>query len=299
MKNFNTQDSYLQRFRILCMVAVLVAVAACSSVKFAYNQGDTLLYWWVNAYLDLDSEQSGLVKQDIDQLFQWHRKTQLKDYSQILTNAQRQLATGTVTMGDLKSEYKNIRTRTELLAFKALPELTELALSIKPEQISKMEQKFNKNNDTYRKKFVKIDNDKKQTIRYKKSMEQFELWFGDFSSEQEAILRKASDARPLNNELWLDERVVRQKKIIAVLREIQQKNLGKEATSALLSTLLKDIFGRFESPERKPFFDGYLDSSMQLVLTAIKISTPGQKAHAQKRMQGWIDDFKLLAADTK
>ena len=299
MKNFNTQDSYLQRFRILCMVAVLVTVAACSSVKFAYNQGDTLLYWWVNAYLDLDSEQSGLVKQDIDQLFQWHRKTQLKDYSQILTNAQRQLATGTVTMGDLKAEYKNIRTRTELLAFKALPELTELALSIKPEQISKMEQKFNKNNETYRKKFVKIDNDKKQTVRYKKSMEQFELWFGDFSSEQEAILRKASDARPLNNELWLDERVVRQKKIIAVLREIQQKKLGKEATSALLSTLLKDIFGRFESPERKPFFDSYLDSSMQLVLTAIKISTPGQKAHAQKRMQGWIDDFKLLAADTK
>ena len=299
MKKFNTQDSYLQRFRILCMVAVLVAVAACSSVKFAYNQGDTLLYWWVNAYLDLDSEQSGLVKQDIDQLFQWHRKTQLKDYSQILTNAQRQLATGTVTMGDLKSEYKNIRTRTELLAFKALPELTELALSIKPEQISKMEQKFNKNNETYRKKFVKIDNDKKQKIRYQKSMEQFELWFGNFSNEQEAMLRKASDARPLNNELWLDERVVRQRKIIAVLREIQQKKLGKEATSALLSTLLKDIFGRFDAPERKPFFDAYLDSSMQLVLTAIKISTPAQKAHAQKRMQGWIDDFKLLAADTK
>ena len=299
MKKFNTQDSYLQRFRILCMVAVLVAVAACSSVKFAYNQGDTLLYWWVNAYLDLDSEQSGLVKQDIDQLFQWHRKTQLKDYSQILTNAQRQLATGTVTMGDLKSEYKNIRTRTELLAFKALPELTELALSIKPEQISKMEQKFNKNNETYRKKFGKIDNDKKQKIRYQKSMEQFELWFGNFSNEQEAMLRKASDARPLNNELWLDERVVRQRKIIAVLREIQQKKLGKEATSALLSTLLKDIFGRFDAPERKPFFDAYLDSSMQLVLTAIKISTPAQKAHAQKRMQGWIDDFKLLAADTK
>lgn len=299
MKKFNTQDSYLQRFRLLCMVAVLVAVAACSSVKFAYNQGDTLLYWWVNAYLDLDSEQSGLVKQDIDQLFQWHRKTQLKDYSQILTNAQRQLATGAVTMGDLKSEYKNIRTRTELLAFKALPELTELALSIKPEQISKMEHKFNKNNDTYRKKFVKIDNDKKQKVRYQKSMEQFELWFGDFSNEQEAILRKASDARPLNNELWLDERVVRQKKIISVLREIQQKNLGKEATSALLSTLLKDIFGRFDAPERKPFFDAYLDSSMQLVLTAIKISTPAQKAHAQKRIQGWIDDFKLLAADTK
>ena len=299
MKKFNTQDSYIQRFRVLCLIAVMLAVAACSSVKFAYNQGDTLLYWWVNAYLDLDSGQSGVVKEDIGQLFNWHRKTQLKDYSQLLANGQKQLAGGNLTMADLKADFKDVRARTELLAFKALPELTELALSIKPEQIVKMEEKFAKNNDTYRKKFVKIDQDKQQKQRYKKSMEQFELWFGSFSSEQETIIKRASDVRPLDNALWLDERVIRQKRIIAVLREIQQKKLGKEQTSALLSGLLKEIFGRFESPERKPFFDQYTDSTMQMVLTAVKIATPAQKAHAQKRMQGWIDDFKVLAADAK
>ena len=299
MKKFNTQDSYIQRFRVLCLIAVMLAVAACSSVKFAYNQGDTLLYWWVNAYLDLDSGQSGLVKEDIGQLFNWHRKTQLKDYSQLLVNGQKQLASGNLTLADLKADFKDVRSRTELLAYKALPELTELALSIKPEQIGKMEEKFAKNNDTYRKKFVKIDQEKKQKIRFKKSMEQFELWFGSFSSEQEAILKRASDVRPLDNELWLDERVIRQKRIIAVLREIQQKKLGKEQTSALLSGLLKEIFGRFESPERKPFFDQYTESTMQMILTAVKIATPAQKAHAQKRMQGWIDDFKVLAADAK
>jgi hypothetical protein len=299
MKNSNTQGNYLQRFRILCVIAVMLVVTACSSVKFAYNQGDTLLYWWVNAYLDLDSEQSGLVKEDIDQLFNWHRKTQLKDYSQLLTTAQRQLASGNVTMADLKADYKEVRTRTELLAYKALPDLTELALSIKPAQLAKMEEKFAKNNDTYRKKFIKIDTEKKQKQRYKKSMEQFELWFGNFSSEQEAILRKVSDARPLDNEIWLDERIIRQKKIIATLREIQQKKLGKEATSALLNNLLKDIFNRMDNSERKPFFDAYTEGTMQMILTAIKIATPAQKAHAQKRMQGWIDDFKVLSAEAK
>lgn len=283
----------------MCVIAVMLVATACSSIKFAYNQGDTLLYWWVNAYLDLDSEQSGLVKQDIDQLFTWHRKTQLKDYSQLLSTAQRQLASGNVTIGDLRANYKDVRTRTELLAYKALPDLTELALSIKPAQLAKMEEKFAKNNDSYRKKFVRIDTEKKQKQRYKKSMEQFELWFGDFSNEQEAILRKASDARPLNNEIWLDERIIRQKKIIAALREIQQKRLGKEATSALLNNLLKDIFSRMDNSERKPFFDAYTDGTLQLVLTAIKIATPAQKAHAQKRMQDWIDDFKVLSAEAK
>ncbi|MEJ7807458.1 MAG: DUF6279 family lipoprotein [Telluria sp.] len=298
MKKFNTQDSLFQRFRVLCLLTVMVVLAACSSVKFAYNQGDTLLYWFVDAYVDLDSEQAGLVKEDIGQLIKWHRKTQLRDYSQFLTKAQTQLA-GNITQADLKADYKDIKSRTETLAYKALPELTDLALSVKPEQIANIEEKFRKNNDTYRKKFVAIDNDKKQKQRYKKSMEQFELWFGNFSSEQEAILRKASDARPLDNQVWLDERIIRQKKIIAVLREIQSKKLGKEATSALLNGLLKDIFGRFESAERKPFFDAYIDGTINLTLTAIKIATPAQKAHAQKRMQGWIDDFKVLAADPK
>ena len=298
MKNFNTQDRMIERFRVLSLLAVMVVLAACSSVKFAYNQGDTLLYWFVDAYVDLDSEQAGLVKEDIGQLIKWHRKTQLRDYSQFLAKAQTQLA-GNMTQADLKADYKDIKARTETLAYKALPDLTDLALSVKPEQIANIEEKFRKNNDTYRKKFVAIDNDKKQKQRYKKSMEQFELWFGTFSGEQEAQLRKASDARPLDNQVWLDERIVRQKKIIATLHEIQSKKLGKEATSALLSNLLKDIFGRFDAPDRKAFFDAYIDGTINMTLTAIRIATPAQKAHAQKRMQGWIDDFKVLAAENK
>ncbi|QYF95204.1 hypothetical protein KY495_08640 [Massilia sp. PAMC28688] len=299
MKKFNTQDHFLQRFRVLCLLLVMAAVAACSSVRFAYNQGDTLLYWWVDAYVDLDSEQGGMVKQDIDQLINWHRKTQLRDYGQLLAQAQAKLGNGNVSHADLRGLYKDVLARTEVLAFKALPELTDLALSVKPDQIANIEEKFRKNNETYRKKFIAIDTDKKQKQRYKKSMEQLNLWFGDFSREQEAILRKASDARPLNNQFWLEERIIRQKKIIAVLREIQQKKLGREATSALLNNLLKDIFGRFDSPERKPFFDTYIDASINLMLTAIKIATPAQKAHAQQRMQGWMEDFKVLAADRK
>jgi hypothetical protein len=296
MKNSNTQDIFFRRFQVLCLIAVMLAVTACSSVRFAYNQGDTLLYWWLNAYIDLDSEQSGPVKEDIDALISWHRKTQLKDYSQLLANAQRQL-NGPVTLADLKGNYREIKARTELLAFKALPELADLALSVKPEQIANIEEKFAKNNDTYRKKFIKISDEKKQVQRYKKSMEQFELWFGSFSDAQEAALRKASDVRPLNNELWLEERIIRQKKIIALLREVHAKKLNKDATMALLHNLLKDIFGRFDDPDRKQFFDAYTDSTLNLVLTAIKISTPAQKAHAQKRMQGWIDDFKALSVN--
>ena len=284
------------RIRNLFLIALLVLVAACSSIRLTYNHGDTLLYWWLNAYVDLDSDQNSWVKKDIDKLFQWHRKTQLKDYVQLLTTAQRQLQ-GNITQADLLADFTDIKGRTQLLLFKALPELADLARSLRPEQLAQMEKKFTSNNDDFRKKYLRGDTASRQKFHYQKSMKQFELWFGSFSREQEEIIRKASDGRPIDDEIWLDERIRRQKNISVLLRKVQREKLGKDATIALIHNLIKDSFDRFEHSERKAFFDAYTNNTAQLVLDVIKITTPVQKAHAQKRMQGWIDDFNTLAAE--
>ncbi|MFZ3289164.1 MAG: DUF6279 family lipoprotein [Telluria sp.] len=296
MEKFNTQGRFFRRFRALCLIVVMLLAAGCSSMRLAYNQGDTLLYWWLNAYLDLDADQGEWVRQDIDRIFQWHRKSQLKDYAQLLATGQRQLA-GNLTEAELMADYREIKARTDVLALKAVPELAELAHSVRPEQIAKMEKKFSSKNEDYRDKFLSGDTEKRQKRRFKKSMQQLELWFGNFSSAQEAVLRKVSDARPLNNEIWYEERLLRQKKIISLLRKVQQEKLGKEQTAALVEQLVKDILGRFDAPERKVFFDASIGGTIQMILTAVRIATPEQKAHAQRRMQGWIDDFKELAAE--
>jgi hypothetical protein len=278
------------------LIAMVVLAAGCSTIRFTYNHGDTLLYWWLNAYLDLDSDQSTWVKQDIDKLFQWHRQTQLHDYAGLLANMQRQLA-GNPTQADLLSDYRDIKARTELLAFKALPELADLARSVKPDQIAQMEEKFTKNNEKFRKTYMSGDQDRQRKVRFEKSMDQLDLWFGPFSHDQLATLRKASDARPLDNDIWLQERKLRQQKIVALLRRVQQEKLSKEQTMAAIHDLLRDTFDRFEAPERKAFFDAYTDSTSKYILTAVRIATPDQKAHAQKRMQGWINDFNTLATN--
>ena len=298
MKKFNMRAPLHQRFTCAVLVLMLVVVAGCSSLRLAYNNGDTVLYWWLNAYVDLDRDQKGWVREDIDKLFDWHRKTQLKDYVEILRKGQKQVQ-GNPTQADLLADYSEIKSRTQSLLLKAAPDLADLARSLKPEQIAQMEKKFKSNNDDYRKKFLTGDQEKRQQLRYKKSMEQFELWFGSFSSEQEAIIRKASDARPLDNEIWLDERSRRQRNVLTLVQKVQNEKLGKEATVALINTLIKDSFERLEHSDRKAFFDAFENSTAQMILTVIKIATPAQKAHAVKRMQGWIDDFNSLAAQPK
>lgn len=277
------------------MIGLMLIVAACSSVRFTYNNGDTLLYYWLNAYVDIDTDQSDWVKKDIDDLFRWHRTTQLKDYVELLKKGQRQLA-GNLTQAELLADYREIRVRSEKLANKAVPDLAELAISLKPDQVNTLARKFESNNDKYRKKFLRGDTDERNKVRFKKAMDQFDLWFGDFSRQQEAALRKASDARPLDNEIWLDERMRRQQMILALLRKVHDQKLNREATIPLVQGLVRDVFARMESPERKGFYDASVDGTTKMILTAVKIATPAQKAHAHKRMQGWIDDFNVLAA---
>nr|WP_038497646.1 DUF6279 family lipoprotein [Janthinobacterium agaricidamnosum] len=298
MEKFNTHALCLPRIRLLLLVSLLALLAACSSLRLTYNHGDTILYWWLNAYVDIDSDQKGWVKKDIDNFFAWHRKTQLKDYVQVLSHAQRQLQ-GNVTQADLLADYSDIKQRTEALLLKAQPELADLAMALRPEQIAQMEKKFASNNDDYRKKYLRGDQDKRQQYRFDKAMEQFELWFGNFSREQQDSIRKASDARPLDNEIWLDERIRRQRNIVNLVQKVQREKLNKDATIALIHNLIQDSFNRLDHSERKAFFDTTNEATANLVLTVIKIATPAQKAHAIKRMQGWIDDFNALAADMK
>ncbi|MBA5604816.1 hypothetical protein H3H36_05505 [Duganella sp. FT3S] len=295
MEKFNMHAAPLRRATRLFLLGIALLLAACSSLQLAYNHGDTLLYWWLDGYVDLDSDQKPWVRQDIDDFFQWHRKTQLRDYAQVLQTARRQLQ-GSPTEADLLADYDDIRARTELMLLKALPQLAELARSLRPQQIEQMEKKFASNNDTFRHKNMKGDREHQLAFRYDKAMDQFELWFGNFSREQEAAIRQASDARPLNNALWLDERIRRQQAILALVRRVQRDKLGQDATMALIRSLIEENFARRGQSDRKDFFGEYDQGTAQLVLTVIQLATPAQKAHALKRMQGWIDDCNALAA---
>lgn len=298
MQKFSTQPPCSNSVAKWIVLACMVLIAACSSLKLAYNNGDTLLYWWLDAYVDFDGEQRAEVKQDINDLFRWHRKTQLQDYIQLLQRAQTQLK-GEVTQAQLKADYDDIRTRTQALLIKAAPDIADLALTLKPDQLEQMEKKFAKNNAKFRKENMRGDREDQNKFRYKKSMEQFKLWFGSFSNEQEDIIRKASDARPLDNQIWLDERMRRQNAILALARKIMTEKPSREQAIAQIQSAIRENFARMDSSERKPFYDAYTASTINLVHTVIRIATPEQKAHAHKRMQGWIDDFSTLAAETK
>jgi hypothetical protein len=127
-------------------------------------------------------------------------------------------------------------------------------------------------------------------------MKQAEYWFGEFTAEQEAQIRAASDARPMNNELWMAERQKRQQELIAILKRFQAERPSKEAAMATLKQYVNRNFEYFTYADNKAFFDDSRAGTVQMVTTIINIATPAQKEHAMKRLQKWINDCNELAA---
>ncbi|WP_136417906.1 DUF6279 family lipoprotein [Herbaspirillum sp. ST 5-3] len=270
-------------------------LAGCSALRLGYANGDTFLYWWMNGYIDFTDEQKPWVKARIDNLFAWHRKTQLASYAQLLAREQQRLQTR-VTPADVQTDYAELKKQAMLVLDKALPDLTDLALSLQPQQIAHLEKKFASNNDSYRKDYLRGDVEDRQQFRFKKVMKQAEYWFGDFSAQQEAQIRAASNARPLDNDLWMAERLQRQQELIRILRKIQTEHPSREVVFGLLRGYIERSFEHFLYAEHKAFFDASRDGTVQMVALIVNIATPAQKTFAIKRAQKWIEDCRSLAA---
>jgi hypothetical protein len=143
--------SILTKWSVFLCACVL---AGCSAIRLGYANGDTVMYWWLNSYVDFTNEQKPWVKADIDNFMAWHRKTQLNDYAQWFTQLQQRVQ-HKVTPEEVMDDYAATKKRIMLVVDKALPELTRLAMDLQPEQIAHLEKKFASNNEDYRKEYLR------------------------------------------------------------------------------------------------------------------------------------------------
>ena len=178
---------------------------------------------------------------------------------------------------------------------RAAPSLADLALSMKPDQLVHLQEKFASKNAAYRKQNLRGDVDDRQQRRYQKVLEQAEYWFGDFTDEQEAQIRAASDARPLNPELVYADRLQRQAAMIAMLQKIQTERPHRDTAIRLISSYLDIERQRLATPEKKAFFDGLNESNARLVVVIVNNATPVQRAKAIERVRQWRTDFSQMA----
>ena len=278
-------------FLLICLIA------GCNALRLGYANGESVLYWWFDSYVDFNQDQKPWVRREIGKLLAWHRHTQLPDYAGMLVHVEQRIQRNQqVSATEVMDEYAAVKKRVRIVIEHALPQLTELALSLQPDQIAYLEKKFASNNESYRKDYLRGDLERRQQLRFKKVMKQAEYWFGGFSSEQEEKIRTASYARPLNNELWMEERRHRQQEMIRMLKKMQAEKPSREAAMTMVRDYVAKSFEGFGYDDNKAFFDASRDGMAQMVAVIVNIATPAQRAHAIRQLRKWEEDCRALAA---
>lgn len=284
--------------RLFSGVTVLLAVAilaGCSAARLGYRNGETLSYFWLDHYVDFEADQKPWVRDDIDTLFAWHRRTQLPGYIAFLDHARQHVEKG-VTEAQLRDDYQEIRNHLLGLTDHALPQLAELALALSPHQIAHLQGQFTSNNEHYRKEFLRGDIEERQRRRYKRLLKQVEYWFGPLDASQERALRVASDARPLETEQMMEDRQEWQSRLLTLLRKIHDERPSRQATQAMLGEYARAAMDHFGNAQRQAAFAARNEENFRLIAQVINGTTAEQKRHFMRETQQWIDDFRNLSS---
>jgi hypothetical protein len=189
-----------------------------------------------------------------------------------------------------------MRKRSAIILEQAAPDMADLALSLRSQQILSIEKEFSLGNKEYQKKYLRGSLEHRQQARFNKVLEQAEFWFGDFNREQEKAIRKLVDATPMQYERYYQARLQRQHDTIALLRKIQSERPNRELVIRMLREFTVAQIDYPGGQEFHSFIDAYNNDLVGISAAVIQLTTPAQKSHAHMKLQQFIEDFRELAS---
>jgi hypothetical protein len=278
--------------RLILISALLVALTACSSIQLGYNQGDTLIRWWIDDYVGLNDVQSDFVSAALKRQFSWHRAEQLPLIQNSLVKLKRKLGKP-LTVPEALESYQDIRKHLMVALEHMSKDAATLALSLNIDQLKVMEKKYAKTNEKFRKQYLNGSASQRLEGRTEKVIENTENIFGSISKDQASQIAKLVESYPVDMDAVYKERIRRQRDLITLLRKI----ITEKPTPEVTETLLLKYIQTFEygyTPEQKEFETNRLDSSLKLTVAITQIMTESQRKNAQDKVGDWIDDIKVL-----
>lgn len=283
--------------RPLLLILAVLLLAGCSAVRLGYGNADSLARWWIDQYLDLAPEQDVLVRERLGRYFAWHRKSQLPDYVTLMRQGQK-LATGQTTVADALSLGDELIRRGRVLAEQATPDIADLLPTLTPAQVERMAARQAEKNADYAKEARLAEGEAGQRkARYKRLLERAEYWFGDFSNEQEAALRRMVDAQDPGSQFWYEERLRRQRDWLSLVRQVQRERLPRER----VIQMLRGYAARFDQPTEPARLAQAITlrrASAELAVAIHALMTPAQREHARSKLDDLIHDFTELSRET-
>ncbi len=278
-------------------LAALVVLSGCSTLKLAYNQSDDLIYWWLDGYADLQSEQKQFTRDALTDLQRWHRQQQLPEYVALLKRMQA-MAPNDITPAqvcavtdDMKTSFIGVLRRIE-------PASAQLASQLNADQLRSVRKRFDKTNKTWKEDWLDPDAEERLRFRTKQATNRLEDFYGRLDKPQREVLHQWLSTSLFDPALSYAERERRQADTMQTLQRMAQE--GSTANKqGQAQALLRGLIDRsFNSPnERYRTYNRELWNENCVGFAKLHNSTtPAQRQRMLEALRGYEQDFKTLMA---
>ena len=278
-----------------CLIIGILALtlSACSTLRLGYDNGPALALWWLDGWVDLDSAQKEQARPALARWFEWHRATQLPAYAQLVSQW-RQRAMGEVTADELCANAEQVRAKVATAVDKALPAVADLLPTLAPAQLAYLESEQADRLAKWRDEHLQPRPQDRRKAMLERAIERAEDFYGPLLPAQQALLSTAQERSPLDAELWLQQRVDRDRLLLQGLRQAQRLE-----TSAQRLEALRHLAQRFQRPADGPYaamLARWQAHSCQTAADLHRTTTLAQRQHLEQRLASWEEDLRALAA---
>jgi hypothetical protein len=279
--------------RIIVLLALTAALAACSAIKLGYNNLDQVTFWWLDSYVDFTDEQSTQVREDLARLHAWHRKEELARFAEML-RAIEPLMSGEISPSQACRFVPQVRERLSAVADRAEPAVVTLAMGLSADQLVHLERKYGKNNAQYRKEWVTLAPERLKEKRFEQFLKRSEMIYGRLDEPQRAALRQQLERSIFDPGRIAGERRRRQQDALQTLRKVAGQPIAISEARALLRAYLARVQ---ESPD--PSYRGYqhalIDEGCRTFSVLHSSTSLAQREAAAQRLRAYQRDLRELS----
>ena len=281
---------------MIISAALLLAggLSGCSAVRLGYDQGPTLVYWWLDSRLDFDTRQSERVKALLAQWFDWHRATQLEDYATLLARANDEAAAAASTE-QMCAWTTKWRDRADSALQRLAPAVAEVAVTLTPAQIARLEGKLAEDRRKMREEELDVAPAKRQAASADRAIERYERLYGRLDSTQREWVRDSVRRSPYEPQRRLDDLAWRHRELLQALRRLATERPAPEQATAQVRATLATVL---EPPQADggAYRARWLAHQCELATRVHNGAMAVQRQHLRERLREWETDARVLAA---
>lgn len=270
--------------RILLLLGVVLALAACNHIGLVYRNLDRLIPWSVDDYVDMTGAQEQDFKDYLRRHLSWHCSTQLPDYLQWLDRLEQQ----PVTHANLRARYEEARAALDTVIREITPSTVDLLRRLDDKQVRELMAKLDKEHRERLDKYLDPPLDEQIEERAERMEERVEKWFGRLDDAQRARIRAWSEQLGEHNSQRLANRARWQEAFGQAVQNRQSTDFEQRMTELLQHR------ERFWAPGYREAFARNEAAAVDLAVDLYAMASERQREHLVRHIADIRKDLNGL-----